>query len=100
VGALLVSPFNVAWGCYAWDKGVEESEFYVFLVVFPAKRFSSVSPRFYFRKHAFCFLPLVAILESFASHSIGFRLYHSLNFKMSKIHINSKVTFYKLLPFQ
>jgi hypothetical protein len=25
---------------------------------------SSISPRFYFRKHAFCFLPLVATLES------------------------------------
>jgi hypothetical protein len=31
---------------------------------FSCKVFSSVSPRFYFRKHAFCFLPLVAILES------------------------------------
>jgi hypothetical protein len=25
---------------------------------------SSVTPRFYFRKHAFCFLPLATILES------------------------------------
>jgi hypothetical protein len=52
------------WGCYAWARGVEESEFYLFLVVFPARCISSVSPRFYFRKHTFCFLPLVAILES------------------------------------
>jgi hypothetical protein len=64
MGALLVSPFNVEWGCYAQAGGVEESEFCLFLVVFPAKCFSSISPRFYFRKHAFCFLPLVAILES------------------------------------
>jgi hypothetical protein len=63
-GALLVSPFNVEWGCYAWARGVEESEYCLFLVVFPGRCISSVSPRFYFRKHAFCFLPLVAILES------------------------------------
>jgi hypothetical protein len=44
--------------------GVEVSEFSVFLVVFPARRISSVSPRFYFRKHTFCFFPLVIILES------------------------------------
>jgi hypothetical protein len=31
---------------------------------FSCKVFSSVSPRFHFRKHAFGFLPLVAILES------------------------------------
>jgi hypothetical protein len=32
-------------------------------MVFPVKCISSVSPRFYFRKQAFCFLHLVAILE-------------------------------------
>jgi hypothetical protein len=63
-GALLVSPFNMEWGCYAWAGGVEESEFCFFLVVFPSRHISSVSPRFYFRNHAFCFLPLVATLES------------------------------------
>jgi hypothetical protein len=52
------------WGCYAWAGGVEELEFCLFLVVFPARYISSVSPRFYFRKHTFCFLPLVATLES------------------------------------
>jgi hypothetical protein len=31
---------------------------------FPARCISSISPRFYFRKHAFCFLPVVAILKS------------------------------------
>jgi hypothetical protein len=26
-GTLLVSPFNVEWGCYAWVWGVEVSDF-------------------------------------------------------------------------
>jgi hypothetical protein len=63
VGALLVSPFNVEWGCYAQAGDVEESEFCLFSVVFPVRCISSISLRFYFRKHAFCFLPLVTILE-------------------------------------
>jgi hypothetical protein len=33
-------------------------------VVFPVRCLSSVSPRFCFRKHAFCALPLATILES------------------------------------
>jgi hypothetical protein len=44
--------------------GVEESKFCLFSVVFPVRCISSVFPRFYFRRHAFCFLTLVAILES------------------------------------
>jgi hypothetical protein len=63
-GALLVSPCNVKWGCYAWGGGVEESKFCLFSVFFPVKCISSIFPRFYFRKHAFCFLPLATILES------------------------------------
>jgi hypothetical protein len=43
---------------------VEESKFCLFSMVFPVRCISSISPRLYFRKHAFCFLPLVAILES------------------------------------
>jgi hypothetical protein len=43
---------------------MEVSEFCIFLVVFPARCISSISPSFYSRKHAFCFLPRVAILES------------------------------------
>jgi hypothetical protein len=39
-------------------------EFFIFLVVYPARHISSIFPRFYFRKHTFCFLPLVTILES------------------------------------
>jgi hypothetical protein len=67
MGALLVSPFNMEWGSYALARGVEESEeseFCLFSVDFPVRCISSISPRFYFRKHAFCFLPLVPILES------------------------------------
>jgi hypothetical protein len=63
-GTLLDSQFNVEWGWYALAGGVEETEFYLSSMVFPVRCFSSVSPRFYFRKHAFCFIPLVPILES------------------------------------
>jgi hypothetical protein len=42
---------------------VEESNFCLFLVFFPARCISSISLRFYFRKHTFCFLPLATILE-------------------------------------
>jgi hypothetical protein len=66
MGALLVSLFNVKWGCRAWAGGVEVLEFCLFLVFFPARCTSSISPRFYFRKHVFWILPLVAILESFS----------------------------------
>jgi hypothetical protein len=54
VEALLVSPFNIKWGCYAWAGGVEESKFCLFSVFFPIRCTSSIFPRFYFRKHAFC----------------------------------------------
>jgi hypothetical protein len=63
-GALLVSPFNMESGCYAQAGSMEGSEFCLFSVVFPVRCISNVSPRLYFRKHAFCFFPLVAILES------------------------------------
>jgi hypothetical protein len=63
-GALLVSLFNVKWRCYAWAGGVEESKFCLFSVFFPVGCISSVAPRFYFRKHAFCFFSLATILES------------------------------------
>jgi hypothetical protein len=35
--ALLVSLFNMEWGCYAWAGGVEESKFCLFSVVFSCK---------------------------------------------------------------
>jgi hypothetical protein len=63
VGALLVSPFTMEWGCYAWAGSEEESEFCL-LVVFPVRYISNISSRFYFMKHAFCFLLLITILES------------------------------------
>jgi hypothetical protein len=94
VGALLVSPFTVEWGCYAQAEGVDESEFCLFLLVIPVRCISSISPRFYFRKHAFFFLPLVAILvnpkysfsffsapglELRTSHFLGKCFYHSIH---------------------
>jgi hypothetical protein len=73
-GALLLSPFNVKWECYVWAGGVEESKFCLFSVVFPVRFFSSISPRFYFRKHAFCFLPLAAILANFHQDNLDIKL--------------------------
>jgi hypothetical protein len=64
LGTLLVSPFNVKWRCSAPAGGVEGSKFCLFSVVLPARCVSSVSPRFHYKRHAFCFLPLAAILES------------------------------------
>jgi hypothetical protein len=40
------------------------SKFCLFSVALPARCVSSISPRFHFRRHTFCFLPLAAILES------------------------------------
>jgi hypothetical protein len=65
VEALLVSPFNVKWKWYAQAGGVEESKFCIFLVVFPVRCISSASPRFYFRRHAFC-LEIVGIYQLFS----------------------------------
>jgi hypothetical protein len=62
-GALLVSPFNVRWRFSALSGDVEESKLCLFSVIMPAKCVSSVSPRFHYRRVAFCFLPLAAILE-------------------------------------
>jgi hypothetical protein len=73
----MVSPFNVEWACYPQAGGVEESGFCLFLVVFPARCISSISPRFYFTKLTFCFLPLVAILES--SSLFSFLIYFFTN---------------------
>jgi hypothetical protein len=63
-GALLVSPCNVKWRCSVLAGGVEGSKFCFFSVVLPARCVSSISPRFHCRRHAFCFLPVAAILES------------------------------------
>jgi hypothetical protein len=62
-GTLLVSSLNVKWRFSALAGGVEESKLCLFSVIMPAKCVSSVSPRFHYRRVAFCFLPLAAILE-------------------------------------
>jgi hypothetical protein len=62
-GALLVSQFNMKWRCSVQAGGVDESKFCLFSVVLPVRSISSISPRFYFKRHAFCFLPLATILE-------------------------------------
>jgi hypothetical protein len=67
LGALLVSLLNVKWKCSALAGGVEGSKFCLFSVVLPSRCVSSISPRFHYRRHAFCFLPLAAILESHPS---------------------------------
>jgi hypothetical protein len=64
LGALLVSPFNVRWRFSVPAGGVEGSKFCLFSVILPAKCVSRVSPRFHYRRLAFCFLPLAAIFES------------------------------------
>jgi hypothetical protein len=64
-GALLGSPFNVKWRFSVPAGDVEESKLCLFSVIMPAKCVSSVSPRFHYRRVAFCFLPLAAILEFF-----------------------------------
>jgi hypothetical protein len=66
-GALLVSLFKMEWRCSVQAGVVEESKFCLFSVVFPVRCISSVSPRFYFRRHTFCFLPLAAIFSIYFS---------------------------------
>jgi hypothetical protein len=76
-GALLVSPFNVKWRFSALVGGVEGSKLCLFSVIMPAKCVSIVSPRFHYRRLAFCFFPLAAILESPKKLFILFILYHN-----------------------
>jgi hypothetical protein len=64
LGSLLVFPFNVKWRFSAPPGGMEGSKLCLFSVIMPAKCVSGVSPRFHYRRLAFCFLPLAAILES------------------------------------
>jgi hypothetical protein len=53
--------FNMKWRCSVLAGGVGGSKFCLFSVVLPARCVSSISPRFHYRRHAFCFLPLAAI---------------------------------------
>jgi hypothetical protein len=50
------------WICSASAGSVEG--FSLFSEVLPARCVSSISPRFHYRRHTICFLPLAAILES------------------------------------
>jgi hypothetical protein len=59
--------------------GVEGSKLCLFSVIMPAKCVSSISPRFHYRRLAFCFLPLASIMES----SMWPFLKLSTNFKFS-----------------
>jgi hypothetical protein len=43
---------------------VEGSKLCFFSVIMPTKCVSGISPRFQYRRLAFCFLPLATILES------------------------------------
>jgi hypothetical protein len=52
------------WRFSALAGDVEGSKLCLFSVIMPAKCVSSDSPRFHYRRVAFCFLPLAAILES------------------------------------
>jgi hypothetical protein len=51
------------WRFSALAGDVEGSKLCLFSVIMPAKCVSSVSPRFHYRRLAFCFLPLATILE-------------------------------------
>jgi hypothetical protein len=64
LGALIISLFNMKWRFSVPAGGVEGSKLCLFSVIMPAKCVSGLSPRFHYRRFAFCFLPLAAILES------------------------------------
>jgi hypothetical protein len=51
------------WRFSALAGGVEGSKFCFFSMIMPPKGVSSISPRFHYRRLAFCFLPLATILE-------------------------------------
>jgi hypothetical protein len=55
--------------CAGWRCG--GVEFCLFLVALPARCVSSISPRFHFRRHAFCFLSLASILESLCKNPLS-----------------------------
>jgi hypothetical protein len=86
LGALLASPFNVKWRISAPAGGVEGSKLYLFSVIKPAKFVSSGSPRFHYRRLAFCFLPLAAIF-SLLFFSLFIYFFISLKFLYYKFKI-------------
>jgi hypothetical protein len=68
--------------CSVQAGGVEGSKFCLFSLALPARCVSSISPRFHFRRHAFCFLPLAAILEKSADYYLDLNciVYQSAQF--------------------
>jgi hypothetical protein len=64
------------WRFSALAGDVEGSELCLFSVIMPAKCVSSVSPRFHYRRVAFCFLPLSTILESSLDQTLEDEILH------------------------
>jgi hypothetical protein len=56
-GALLVSPFNMAWGCYEQAGSGEVLEFCLFLVVFPAQCVSSIFSKIFALRNIHYLIP-------------------------------------------
>jgi hypothetical protein len=56
-----------------------------FSVIMPAKCVSSVSPRFHYRRIAFCFLPLAAILEFSADNFLNVGLSNLISKVISQV---------------
>jgi hypothetical protein len=85
--AFLVSLFNVKWRFSALAGGVEGSKFCLFSVVLPARCVSSASPRFHYRRHTFCFLPLAAILEPPVYYLFAYTSIHTITCTFACIYI-------------
>jgi hypothetical protein len=64
---------------------VEGSKLCLFSVIMPAKCVSSISPRFHYRRLAFCFLHLAAILESLPLCNFLFNFNHYLRPRVGTI---------------
>jgi hypothetical protein len=75
--------------------GVEGSKFCLFLVVLPARCVSSISPRFHYGRHAFCFLPLAAILESPLFVVFLRRLHTDFHHSWINFHSSHELLFYQ-----
>jgi hypothetical protein len=58
------------WRFSVLAGGVEGSKLCLFSVIMPGKCVSNVSPRFHYRRLAFCFFPLATILESLSGQHL------------------------------
>jgi hypothetical protein len=75
MGAFLVFLYNVTWGSNVWARGSEVSDFCLFLAVFPARYFYSISASFFlYGAHAIYFFPLVTVLEPLQYHLFIFKI--------------------------